>query len=425
MDGDAGPDSLTKSCGIAVFSLATAFACVPHQTHEQAVPVSDGGVVPTVPPSRGIEGAPEAMESGRPWAFYSGCGYIGVDKAGKIIVGTEVDGAAIWRRIESPAWPVDRVVSAANPGQAKPEIVALSFETGNASSLRISCDRGTPLGAQANPMGEAIGRRPADDQGAAYAIDGGDLVVVGACDWTPGRMCLRKWSRGVDRGDVVEALAALPPYVEFEDFGLLWNERAVRAVTSDGLGRSLLSIAMVGGDAGNAKLLGNSLLLPDRDASTSDTCRVAILPSEQETAKEAGYVALCYAPGVVRTVVGWLGLDSGGEQLGEMHWQQDGGLPAGIPPLGGAPFASFGSDAERIAGLYMGGGARSVRGVGSMWLVSRYRAAGPTNLFVTCLPDVGVPRTHVVTAEGPLGLRADGSDLIVLDASHSRHLPCR
>ena len=176
-------------------------------------------------------------------------------------------------------------------------------------------------------------------------------------------------------------------------------------------------------------------------------CQIAILPAYGGPASDAPYIARCAIStqagaslvGLTSTSFGWLHLSDQGEIEHQELWQGEGGdhgqLPGySGPPEGGATnrLCGFGaevdvdrypSDADRLVALYdaFDDSVRAVRGDTGSWLV---RADGCGEVAATCLRAEGLGRSHVATAVGPLGMRVERSDLIILDAASIQRMKC-
>lgn len=373
-----------------------------------------------------------------PWAYPQQCAYVGLDGQGVVVIGREAGVLSQWQAAPNHTG-FDGVVTAATPAGAR-VTVALS-ENATALPLTLELDCVDPTSVRYERVQSAP--LPASVPWGAYLLDDGLLTAVTGCFDPPRGLCVQRRGEGVT-GVIVQPIESS----RYSGYHLALLSNATRSVlVADELGGPMFwSEIPSGGKAGPFHPLDLDLFDPESAPGTA-SCRVSLVPPYAGSPSDAAYIALCSshlpdATGLAprtHTSFGWLHLSERGELEAVDVWRGEGGgdgqtgeRPGATPGENVNRLCGFGtqvdaeqyaSHADRLVALYeaFDETVRALRGDQASWLV---RTDGCGELVATCVGANHIERSQIIVGEGPIGLRVDGSDLVVVDASRTQRLRC-
>lgn len=397
----------------------------------QPLTAPEGGAVST-------EGVGGVRDVRVPWAYPYRCAYVGLDAGGGVVIGREKGLESSWRSAGRGGF--DGVASAATTsGQRVPLILS---DEGRRPPLTLGLDCEDP--ESAHPQVLRWTPIPASLPWGGYLLNPDSLIAVARCLNPSGGLCMHRLGGG---GEARVPLVVPTERNRYDSYRLavLANTAHSVVVIDDVDGVETLMEIGPAGTASPLRPLDSQRFAPEL-MQEAGVCQIAILPAYAGPSSDTPYMARCSIStqvgdlfgGQASTSFGWLHLSDQGEIEPQEVWRGEGGdlgeLPGGLGGGGGnenrlcgfaveVDASRYASDADRMVALYdvFDSSVRAVRGDTASWLV---RADGCGELAATCLQADGVGPIRVTTVEGPVGMRIQGSDLIVLDAYRTRRIRC-
>jgi len=368
--------------------------------------------------SRGLEAAaaPSALDRHSPWAYQTGCGYIAVDRFHRVVVGSESGSESIWRQVHQgglfdAAFPIGRAGSASS-------MVALysSDAPEELAEASVLCTHEEPRRVVLTP-GEgfhSLGLLRSLQSSGFVHLDG-RVWSVGGCFGDSWNLCLNVTQLPSARERVTD-LHPVPvdDYRDSYRTAIAASPRAAVALATDRFGGSATAIGLPEGRAEPLTLPAEQFATPLGRRPCGPDCKQFVVPPLDSDVRSVPVIVTRIDTVEHREdlAVVLVGMDPSGElaRVGTI-WRRD---SQNYPEL--SYFLSM-----YASNLF---DTRSVAASGSLWLVAANGELS-NDLFLTCIAPDAPGAIVRLAAEGPIGLRASGSDLIVVDARRTRRVACQ
>jgi hypothetical protein len=389
-------------------------------------------------PANGAPIVPETGDVWAPWAYPSGCAYIAVDARGRAVIGRESGARSVWQSATTLSH-YDGVVSAATrTGDRLPLVLS---ESGKSPPLTMVVDCEDVDHVRYGTLTHAP--YPASLPWGSYLLDSESWTAAARCLREPGDLCVLRSARGQIEEYPLLKPRELSGYSTY-NIAIIAGATQAAAVIELREGGTASSLLVPWGTATQLRPLDNRGFAPEVMLGAK-SCRVAVVPPYAGPSDQAAYIAVCVSNGSATNVgglstytsFGWLRLLEQGGIEADQEWHGRGGFGGRLgdesnAPAGGgintlcgfdADPSRYSSDADRLVDLYdrRNQTVRAVRGETVSWLV---RTDGCGQLLATCVRDDRVERGQVATASGPIGLRVDGAELVLVDATRVQRLSC-